>query len=90
MDSHGKINMGMKHSFDFASFSTDLTAFREATGLSCLDAGAQMGLSATTVNRAERGIGPPDIDNFLIMCGWMGRLPGHYFRIKTDKPPNFK
>lgn len=47
--------------------------------MSMRDAAAQMGISAPTISRTERGIAPPDTDTFLAMCDWLGKQPGNYF-----------
>lgn len=67
----------MKQIFDSEMFAEKVTLHRERCRLSLRDAGKQVNLSASTLNRIEQGK-LPDIETFFRLCKWM-ILPTDYF-----------
>lgn len=57
--------------FDGAKFGMHLAFHRRGLGLSLRDAAKELGVSAATLSRVERGE-KPDIDNFVKICLWAG------------------
>ena len=57
--------------FDSDKFAKQVSFSRIAKGESLRETGAQIGVSAATLSRIERGA-KPDIDTFMRICKWMG------------------
>ena len=55
--------------FDAKKFGMHLAYHRRGMALSLRQASEQLGISAATISRIERG-SPPDIDNFAKICIW--------------------
>ena len=57
--------------FDSVKFAKEISFCRRLKKESLRETGAQIGVSAATLSRIERGE-KPDIDTFMRICKWLG------------------
>ena len=66
--------------FDTQKFRKDLLTKRISEGLDLRNCGIQVGVSASTLSRIERGAFMPDLLTLMACCDWLNKKPGAYFK----------